>query len=89
MTDEERKELERLKARSDELAQTHQGLRLRRAEVSELSADVHDEAARVHDALAERSLLDPAGLRAHADRDRAIAEEERTALAEELAPEGP
>lgn len=76
-------EAARLHSRSEELQQTHQGLRARRADVAEQSADVHDEAARVHEELGEAALLDPQDLRAHADADREVAAEERAALADE------
>jgi hypothetical protein len=76
--------------RAAELAATHRDLRAQRAAVGDLSAEVHEQAARVHDELEERSLLDPDELREHAQQDREMAAEERAALAaelDELAPE--
>jgi uncharacterized coiled-coil DUF342 family protein len=70
-------------ARAAELQKAHQALRLRRAEVAEHGARVHDEAARVHEQL-DATLLDPDQLRTHADGDRQVAAQERADLAREL-----
>lgn len=87
--DEREVEAEQLAARTRELAKTHQELRARRAGVGDLSAAVHDQAARVHAELGSRSLLDPEVLRDHAERNRQMAAEERAALAEEQAADQP
>lgn len=83
--DERDVEAEHLATRTRDLAKAHQGLRARRADVGDLSAAVHDEAARVHQELGSRSLLEPEVLRRHAEQDRRMAAEERAALAQEQA----
>lgn len=85
--DERDVETEHLAARTRELARTHQGLRAQRAAAGDLSAQVHEQAARVHEELGEHSLLDPQALRDHAEQDRRMAAQERAALAEEQAAE--
>ncbi len=79
MSDDPR--LQQAQERARELAATHQQLRALRARVAEQAAEVHDEAARVHEELGAAAVLDPQELRAHAEADRRIAAQERTALA--------
>ena len=63
--------------RSRELHADHQRLTAALAQTAEYSADVHEEAARVHEELGEARLLDPDALREHAQRDRDLAARER------------
>lgn len=72
---------ERAVAQAAELKDTLRRLALRHAEVEERAGEVHDDVARVHEQLGERSLLDPEAVRGHAraERERAAVERERAA----------
>lgn len=72
---------EQARVRTAELQATHRRLALEHADAEERAGEVHEEVARVHEGLGDRSLLDPEELRRHAQagRDRAARERERAA----------
>ena len=65
-----------------ELQQERRRLTEALARTAEYSAAVHEQAARVHEDLGDAALLSPQQLRDHAERDRALAAEERERLRE-------
>ena len=71
-------DLDDLDRRRLELAEQHRRLQRELAAVADYSAEVHEQAAQVHEDLAS-PLLSPEQLREHAREDRDLAARERAA----------